>query len=215
MENTSRWHQQPALLSTHQQRHPAQHGTARHSMAWHNMAWHSMAWHPTTPSKGSWGHASTLPKTKPCGDRPALAAHGMPDAQEMTENSACSPSESIWHRSKLQPKLSNRPTKQSGSTKADRPSHEAQSQRSHFQRREMKTPVICRGTQGACSRTSSLLLRSLITNSVLFDCYPFWDLSDLLTKTVLSPLIKGRGENLPLAANVRKKNSLQPRKPLL
>lgn len=75
--------------------------------------------------------------------------------------------------------------------------------------------MICRGTQGACSRTSSLLLRSLITNSVLFDCYPFWDLSDLLTKTALSPLIKGRGENLPLAANVRKKNSLQPRKPLL
>lgn len=41
--------------------------------------------------------------------------------------------------------------------------------------------------------------------SILFDCYPFWDLSDLLTKTALSPLIKGRGKNLPLTASMGKK----------
>lgn len=160
MENTSRWHQQPALLSTHQQRHPARHGTAQHGMAQHGMAPH----HPLQGQLGTRQHPAQNQALKgPASPGSSRNARRTRNDQKFS-NSACSPRES-----------------------------------------KTKTPVMCRGAQAACSRTSSLLLRSLITNSVLFDCYPFWDLSDLLTKTALSPLIKGRGENLPLAANVREK----------
>lgn len=66
--------------------------------------------------------------------------------------------------------------------------------------------MICYGTWEACSRTSSPTATLFNYKlSILFDCYPFWDRSDLLTKTVLSPLIKGRGKNLPLTVSTGKK----------
>lgn len=64
--------------------------------------------------------------------------------------------------------LSERLLQRPQSTEPARRPRKAQSQRSRFQRRKLKTPVICAGTQEACSRTSSLLVRSLIINSLSF-----------------------------------------------
>lgn len=48
--------------------------------------------------------------------------------------------------------------------------------------------------------------------SLLFDCYPFWDLSDLLTKTTLSPLIRGRGEKPTTGSQNEIKNEFTARR---
>lgn len=51
--------------------------------------------------------------------------------------------------------------------------------------------------------------------SLLFDCYPFWDLSDLLTKAAPYPFITGKGENPAPAARMREKNVFTARRTIV
>lgn len=122
--------------------------------------------HPSAhqgPRNGSVPH-QRHPTAGTCSSGPA---QGIPDLEEVAPDSTHSPRGHLAQLLTTAP-VSERLLQRLQSTEPARHPRKAQSQRSHFQRRKLKTPVICAGTQEACSRTSSLLVRSLITNSLSF-----------------------------------------------
>lgn len=117
----------------------------------------------TSPPGAGRCHASITPTA---GVQPSSGpVQGIPGSEEVAPNSAYSPREHLAQLLTTAP-VSERLLQHLQSTEPAHRSREAQSQRSRFQRRKLKTPVICAGTLGACSRTSSLLVHSLIINSL-------------------------------------------------